>query len=124
MKADRSEMKVDDDWRSGHKEWGNMDVSWNKYHPIGIDPSPLFKGLPDNLCQCPHWGYVIKGSIRIKYKDYDEVIREGEVYYMQPGHIPEMEEDCEIIEFSPKKEYQEFLEVLNRNETALRNDSK
>jgi hypothetical protein len=24
--------------------------------PAGLDTTPLFKGLPDDLCQCPHWG--------------------------------------------------------------------
>ena len=26
-----------------------------------IDATPLLKGLPDDRCQCPHWGYVING---------------------------------------------------------------
>ena len=25
-----------------------------------IDATPLMKGLPDDRCQCPHWGYVLK----------------------------------------------------------------
>ncbi len=25
-----------------------------------IDATPFMKGLPDDRCQCPHWGYVIK----------------------------------------------------------------
>src|SRR6476646_8597462 len=28
-----------------------------------FDTTPLLKGLPDDRCQCPHWGYVIKGRI-------------------------------------------------------------
>ena len=28
-----------------------------------IDGTPLLKGLPDDRCQCPHWGYVITGRI-------------------------------------------------------------
>ena len=27
-----------------------------------MDPTPMFQGLPDDRCQCPHWGYVIKGK--------------------------------------------------------------
>ena len=26
-----------------------------------IDATPLLKGLPDDSCQCPHWGYVLEG---------------------------------------------------------------
>jgi len=28
--------------------------------PAGTDLAPLMKGLPDDLCSCPHWDYVIK----------------------------------------------------------------
>ena len=28
------------------------------------DESP-FKGLPDDRCQCDHWGYLFKGSFRV-----------------------------------------------------------
>ena len=27
-----------------------------------IDATPLLKGLPDDRCQCPHWGYVLSGQ--------------------------------------------------------------
>ena len=27
-----------------------------------IDATPFMKGLPDDRCQCPHWGYVLKGQ--------------------------------------------------------------
>ena len=27
-----------------------------------IDATPFMKGLPDDRCQCPHWGYVFKGK--------------------------------------------------------------
>ena len=54
------------------------------------DESP-FKGLPDDRCQCDHWGYCFKGSFRVTYLDGpEEVIREGvaalaEVCYQQTG---------------------------------------
>jgi hypothetical protein len=28
-----------------------------------IDATPLMKGLPDDRCPCPHWGYVLKGKM-------------------------------------------------------------
>ena len=34
--------------------------------PAGVDFTPLFKGLSDDLCQCPHWGYVTAGSITLR----------------------------------------------------------
>ena len=29
----------------------------------GVDTTPLFQGLEENLCQCPHWGFVLHGKI-------------------------------------------------------------
>jgi hypothetical protein len=26
--------------------------------PAGADFTPMLEGLPDDMCQCPHWGYV------------------------------------------------------------------
>lgn len=28
--------------------------------PAGADLRPATKGLPHDLCPCPHWGYMIK----------------------------------------------------------------
>ena len=28
-----------------------------------VDNAPLLKGLPDDKCHCPHWGYVVEGEI-------------------------------------------------------------
>jgi len=33
------------------------------------DMAPLFKGLPDDRCQCPHWGVVLKGKLVYHYAD-------------------------------------------------------
>jgi hypothetical protein len=99
-------------------EWGQMNVAIESF-PAGMDTEPIFKGLPDDRCQCPHWGYVLKGRMRIRYKDHDEVIRAGDVYYLAPGHLPVMEEDTEVVEFSPLGEYQKTLEIAGRNISTL-----
>ena len=31
-----------------------------------IDHTPLLRGLPDDRCQCPHWGYVINGRLTFR----------------------------------------------------------
>ena len=44
----------------------------------------LFKGLPNDRCQCDHWGYVFKGSFRVTYLDGpEEIIRAGEAYHLR-----------------------------------------
>lgn len=47
--------------------WGGMAVAYNEI-PAGMDVTPLLKGLANDSCHCPHWGYVVKGAI---YKRYD-----------------------------------------------------
>ena len=104
--------------RSQQAEWGEMNVAL-EHMPAGLDTAPLFKGLPDDRCQCPHWGYVLKGRIRIRYADHDEILNAGDVYYLAPGHLPFFEEDSDVVEFSPKGEYQRTMEVAERNLAAM-----
>ena len=99
-------------------ERGDMNVELERF-PAGLDTAPVFKGLPDDRCQCPHWGYVLKGRIRIRYADHDELLNAGDVYYLAPGHLPLFEEDSEVVEFSPKGEYQKTMEVAEQNLAAM-----
>ena len=108
--------------RSQQVEWGEMNAALESF-PASLDTAPLFKGLPDDRCQCPHWGYVLKGRVRIRYADHEEVLSAGDVYYMAQGHLPLFEEDSEVIEFSPKGEYQKTMEVAERNLAAMRESS-
>jgi hypothetical protein len=79
------------------------------------DMSPLFKGLPDDRCQCPHWGVVIKGKLVYHYADGDDVITTGQAYYAKPGHLPEIFAGTEVIEFSPTPELQQTMQVIEKN---------
>lgn len=106
---------------SRQAEWGEMNVAIENV-PGGLDTEPFFKGLPDNRCQCPHWGYIVKGRIRVRYPDREEVLEAGDAYYMEPGHLPLIEEDTEVVEFSPKGEYQKTMEVVERNMAAMQED--
>ena len=82
------------------------------------DGTPVFKGLPDDRCQSPHWGYVIRGQLTFRYADHDEVYDAGDAYYAPPGHIPVVTADTEVVEFSPTEEYNRTLEVIARNMAA------
>src|SRR3954447_24749357 len=95
-------------------DWGEMRAAVVSV-PAGTDFGPLLQGLPDDRCQCPHWGYVIKGALRISYADRDEVLRAGDVYYMPPGHTGVAEEDTEFLEIAPPDLHQEFVENAQRN---------
>ena len=60
--------------------YGGMTVAFNEV-PAGTDFSPLFEGLKNNSCQCPHWGYIVEGELLLKYDDgKEEILTTGEVF--------------------------------------------
>ncbi len=63
---------------------------------------------------------MIKGRMRLKYHERDEIVNAGEVFYMQPGHIPITEEDCELVWFSPKDEFNKLNELIARKREAMK----
>jgi hypothetical protein len=79
------------------------------------DLSPYFKGLPDDRCQCPHWGVVLKGKLVYHYADHDDVIEGGQAYYAAPGHLPEIFAGTEVVEFHPTDELAKTMEVVEKN---------
>ena len=80
------------------------------------DLSPFFVGLPNDHCQCPHWGTVLKGELMYRYEDGStDVISAGEAYYARPGHVPILSAGTEVVEFSPSVELAETIEVVTRN---------
>ena len=94
------------------EDWGELNVARIRF-PKGADATPLLEGLPGGLCPCPHWGTVLKGSIRVRYADgTEEVVRAGEAYYWPPGHTVRMDEDYEAIEFSPARPMAELVAHL------------
>jgi hypothetical protein len=83
------------------------------------DESP-FKGLPDDRCQCDHWGYLFKGAFRVSYSDGpDEIVRAGEAYHLRPGHFVQTLEPVELIELSPVAEHDRTMAAVARNMGAV-----
>jgi hypothetical protein len=99
-------------------EWGGMTIEMGQMTGT-IDPAPLFKGLQDDRCQCAHWGVVLKGSMRYRYADHDEVYSAGEIYYAPPGHLPVLEAGVEYVEFSATDDLAKTMAVVERNMAAL-----
>jgi len=95
------------------KEAGGMTIGWVRLSK-GMDLSPGTKGLPDDLCPCPHRGYVIKGKLRMKMKDGSSDYEAGQAFYWGPGHAPEALEDTEYVDFSPTAEVEKVIAHLTR----------
>jgi hypothetical protein len=79
----------------------------------GVDTTGLFVGLEGGMCQCPHWGYVIKG--RITTTDgagTTETVETGDLYYWPPGHNVRVDEDAEVVMFSPQHEHSHVIDHM------------
>ena len=92
-------------------------------HKADLDPSPFFRGLPENRCQCPHWGVVNRGKIIFRYVDHDETFQAGDAYYGAPGHLPLIFANTELVEFSPTGALNETMVVVGANLEASKNEA-
>jgi hypothetical protein len=80
--------------------------------PQGADLREATKGLPDDLCQCPHWGYMLKGRVRMHTPTGAQDFEAGEAFYWAPGHAPEALEDSEYVDFSPTDDFRPVIEHI------------
>lgn len=79
----------------------------------GVDTTPLFKGLDGDMCQCPHWGFVLRGQITTTNGDgQQETVKADDLFYWPPGHNVKVDEDADIIMFSPQHEHGVVIEHM------------
>ena len=101
------------------EELDGYEVSFTLFRE-DLDGTPLLKGLPDDRCQCPHWGYVLSGTVTFRYADREEVFTTGDAFYTPPGHIPVGNEPgTEVLMFSPAAEIAKTMAVIERNMQAM-----
>jgi hypothetical protein len=80
--------------------------------PKGADFRPALAGLEGDLCQCPHWGYMINGRVKMHTSDGEHVYEAGQAFYWAPGHAPEALEDSDYVDFSPTGELNEVIDHI------------
>ncbi len=79
----------------------------------GVDTTPLFIGLEGNMCQCPHWGYVISGQITTTdAKGVQEIVNTNDLFFWPSGHNVLVNEDAEIVMFSPQQEHSHVIDHM------------
>ncbi|GGZ82549.1 hypothetical protein [Paraglaciecola chathamensis] len=93
---------------------GSMTVVFHEL-PKGTDFTPLLRGLDNNNCHCPHWGYIFEGAFRFIYDDgTQELFEAGDVFYAQPGHTAIVDKDLKFIDFSPTKELAQVMSNVDK----------
>jgi len=83
------------------------------------DLAPMLKGLPDDRCPCPHWGYVFSGALTWHYADHEEVCEAGDAYYAAPGHTPSAAAGSEFLQISPAEELRAVEAMIEKNMRAM-----
>jgi len=79
----------------------------------GVDTTPLFVGLEGNRCQCPHWGFVLRGRITTTdAQGAEETVNANDLFYWAPGHNVKVEADAEIVMFSPQREHSVVIDHM------------
>ena len=72
----------------------------------GVDTTALFQGLEGDLCQCPHWGFVLRGRITTTDANgAQETVNANDLFYWPPGHKLKVDADADIVMFSPQHEH-------------------
>lgn len=101
-----------------HRDFGSVagfDKISGEYFTLaaGVDTTPLFIGLDGDLCQCPHWGYVLHGNITtIDDAGTEETVVAGDLFYWSPGHNVRVNSDAEIVMFSPQREHGRVIDHM------------
>ena len=97
-----------------HAEFEGYTVNFATFRQE-MDGTPMLKGLPDDRCQCPHWGYVFKGKLTMRFADHEEIYEAGDAFYAPPGHVPVHEAGTEYLQFSPSEPLRQTSEVILKN---------
>ena len=76
----------------------------------GVDTRLLFVGLEGDLCQCPHWGFVLRGQLTTTdASGAQETVTANDLFYWPPGHNVRVDADAEIVMFSPQREHSRVI---------------
>ena len=79
----------------------------------GMDIAPLLKGLADDACQAPHWGYMLSGEVVVTYTNGKvDTCKENDLFYWPPGHSVRVVKDAEVILFSPQHEHVQVMDHM------------
>lgn len=71
-----------------------------RWGALTVASSGAVDGSCPPACARSHWGYVIRGSLRVTYPDHAEVVRAGAAYYVAPGHHAIDRSEAEVVEFT------------------------
>lgn len=97
-------------------ETGGMTLARHRV-PAGFDSSPRYRGLPDDMCPCEHWCYLVRGELRYRFADGATAeFAAGDAFHVRAGHLADVLADAELIELTRTDEYRRKAEHLARGD--------
>jgi len=120
MRWEEAEVTRIGDLESQLIEMGEM-VCARHTMPAGFDSAPLYRGLPADMCPCEHWCYLVEGRLRYRFADGGEelVAETGQAFHVRGGHLAEVLEDSELIEFTVAEDYHRKARHLSEEPVRL-----
>lgn len=83
--------------------------------PAGFDSTPLYRGLPGDMCPCEHWCYLVSGRLRYRFADGATLeVEAGDGFHVRAGHLADALDDAVLIEVTRGEEYARKAEHLAR----------
>jgi hypothetical protein len=101
--------------RTGFGDASGFDTISGEYFTLseGVDTTPLFEGLEGDLCQCPHWGFVLQGRLTTTdARGAQETVTTHDLFYWPPGHNVRVDADAEIVMFSPQHQHSQVIDHM------------
>jgi hypothetical protein len=101
--------------RTGFGDASGLGLISGEYFTLaeGVDTTPLFEGLEGDLCQCPHWGFVLRGRLTTTDSSgHHETVAGNDMFYWPPGHNVRVDADAEIVMFSPQQQHSPVIDHM------------
>jgi hypothetical protein len=85
----------------------------------GVDTTALFEGLEGDLCQCPHWGFVLSGQLTTTdAAGAAETVTANDLFYWPSGHNVKVDANAEFVMFSPQEQHSQVIEHMRAKVNA------
>ena len=79
----------------------------------GTDIAPLLQGLEHDMCDAPHWGYMLEGEVVVTFVGGREfTFAGGDMFHWPPGHSVRVIEDTEVVLFSPQHQHVKVMDHM------------
>jgi len=86
--------------------------------PAGFDSAPPYRGLPDEMCPCEHWCFLVRRRLRYRFIDGEtNEVEAGDAFHLRAGDLADVLEDAELIEFTAADDYRRKAVHLARRAT-------